>query len=93
MLGAVARRREQGEHQIDRAIVDGVIGDRRVETDEHRLDAVQTGQARMRHRDARTETGRAQGFTLHEGVKDANFVLAHGLRGRGGEHVQGLPLR
>ena len=92
MLGAGVQRREQGEQKIDRAIVQRLIGDGRLQPDEDGADAVQALDAGVRHGDARAETRRAERLSLQEGVQRPILVNAQG-HGRGlGHGVQRLTL-
>jgi len=92
VLGAVARRREQGEQQIHGPVVDRPIGDRGLQPHEdgrHPGDALQPG---VRHRNARAEAGRAQGLALQQGLHDPAFRQVENMRGGLGHRMQGLTL-
>ena len=92
MLGPILGRSEQGEQKIHRAIVDGVIGDRRIQAHEDGRNPIDLLQPGVRHGDARPKAGRAQGFTLQQGFEHASLIHAHGLGRRLSDRVQCLPL-
>ena len=93
MLGAVAGRGEQGEDQINGPVVDRAVGHGRVETDEngrHAVDALDPG---VRHGDAGAQAGRAEGFTLEQGLHDAGLREAERLGARFRHRMQRLAFR
>jgi hypothetical protein len=66
VLGAGVRRREEGEDQVHRTVVDGVELDRLFETHEDSPDAPQALESRMRDGDPVADAGRPGGLALDE---------------------------
>ena len=92
VLCTLTGRGEKGEQKIDRTIIDGAIGDRRVQTHEDRADARQTLDAGMGNRHARSKTGRAERLAFQQGVQNRSDVLSHGPGRDLGDEVQRLAL-
>ncbi len=70
VLGAGVFRGQQGENQVDRQVIDSVVGDRAFQADEDAVHAVKTRQGRVRHGDTQTHAGRAQLLAFHQRLQD-----------------------
>ena len=92
MFCPVAGWGKQGEQQIHGPVVDGPIGDGRIQPDEHRRHPRDTFKPGVRNCDPGTKPGRTQGLAFQQGLHDPAFRQAKRVRGGFSHRVQGLTL-
>ncbi len=92
MIGARIWRRNQGEDQIDRFIVDGAEFYGRSKTYENPPHPIQPFNHRMGNGDAMTDPGGAEGLTFHQGVEKGRDLQTKVARRKLGGEREGLAL-
>ena len=93
MIGAGGFRRQQQKDQIHGLLVDGLEVDRRSQSREQAVEAVQIRQLAVGNGDADADTGGSQPFALEKRVEDCPLVKTGEFRGMARKLLQRLLVR
>ena len=92
VFGRVVRRRQQGEDQVDRLLIQRAEVDRRFQPHKHAVHPVKSRQGGMRHRHAVPDAGGPEPFALHQTRQHLRRLEAKRPGRQFSDHRQGLSL-